>query len=317
MTTIRGRGSVLTMRHRNLAADERRLRRSTARGEFVRLPIGAYVPTAVWRSLSPEERHRLAVAAAADMRASLAISHRSAGAIWGVPSVARPDGLVHARSTTAAGTRTEHGFRKHAVHGLEQHLTTIDGITVTTLARTVLDLAATEDFAEGVVAADWALAHGVSEEALRVALDEWSPARGRPRIEAVLDFADAASGSAGESLSRVLVAESGLPAPVLQQAFFDDAGLIGFVDFWWPDFGLVGEFDGYVKYSDPAMLQGRTPAEAVMAEKVREDRLRASAPGPAVTRWIWPTLREDGGLALQLLRAGLRRTSGPGRTIRA
>ena len=317
MTTIKGRGSVLLMQHRNLAADERRLRRATDRGEFLRLPIGAYVPAAVWRSLSPEERHRLAVAAAADKRASFIASHRSAGAVWGVPSIARPDGLVHARATVAAGTRTEHGFRKHAVVDIDQHVTTVEGITVTTLERTVLDIAATESFAEGVVAADWALAHGVADAGLRAVLDEWAPLRGRAGIEAVLDFADAASGSAGESLSRVLMAEGGLPAPILQQAFFDDAGLIGFVDFYWPEFGLIGEFDGFVKYSDPSMLQGRTPAEVVMLEKVREDRLRASATSPRVTRWVWPSLQEDGALVSLLLRAGLRRRSGRIGTIRA
>jgi hypothetical protein len=96
----------------------------------------------------------------------------------------------------------------------------------------------------------------------------------------------------------------GLPAPILQKEFRDGAGLIGYVDFWWPEFELIGEFDGLGKYTRTEMLAGRSPAEVVIAEKVREDRLRAL--GPRVVRWGWESAISPPRLAEVLRRAGLR-----------
>jgi hypothetical protein len=301
-------GTIILSRHRNrVGQDERALQRAAASGRLARLRSGAYVTTAVWNALSAGDRRRLEVAAMAEMHASYVASHRSAAALWGVPTIRRHDGLVHARVTMAAGTRTEHGVRKHAVVDVDQHLTRVEGVTCTTLERTVLDLAATEAFDEAVVAIDWALAHGATKDRLRDVLDEWAPARGRRRIETAIDFADGASGSPGESVSRVQIAEAGLPAPVLQQAFFDGRGLVGYVDFWWPAFRLIGEFDGLKKYREADLLAGRSPGQVVVAEKLREDRLRATTTRPRVHRWVWATLTERGALARELQVAGLPR----------
>ncbi|MFD1720232.1 hypothetical protein [Amnibacterium endophyticum] len=305
MAAVRAR-EHLVLRHRNRLADERSLQRAAAKGLMTRLRSGAYVPTAIWASLSPDERRRLEAVTAAEMNPDYIASHRSAAALWRVPTIRPSDGLVHARVTAAAGSRTEHGVRKHAVRDLALHLTHVDGVPVTTLVRTVLDLAATEPFEEAVVAMDWALGRGLTKRELHEALEEWGPVRGRRRIEGVIDFADARSGSAGESFSRVLMAEAKLPAPVLQQPFEDGDGLIGFVDFWWPEHNRIGEFDGLKKYREPELLQGRAPGEVVSLEKVREDRLRATPTRPDVSRWIWAVL-QDQSLGWRLAAAGLPR----------
>ncbi|RIX30937.1 hypothetical protein [Amnibacterium setariae] len=288
------------------ALGDRALQRAVRAGEQTRLRSGAYVPTRVWDGLRAEERRRLEAAAMAAMHPAFVASHRSAGALWHLPSVLAPDGLVHARVSAAAGSRTEHGVRKHAVHDVDQHLVVLDGITATSLERTALDLAATQPFHEAVVAMDAALARGVSKEQMRQVLDEWSPKQHRARIERVIAFADPLSGSAGESWSRVQIVQAGLPAPVLQQRFFDGRGFVGETDFWWPGCNLIGEFDGLKKYREAELLDGRTPGRVVEAEKLREDRLRRTATRPSVERWIWATLLVRGGLAAQLHAAGLR-----------
>ena len=56
------------------------------------------------------------------------------------------------------------------------------------------------------------------------------------------------------------------------------------MDFFWSEAALIGEFDGAVELTDPAVLRGRTPVEAVRDEQRREDRLRAT--GPGVVRWV-------------------------------
>jgi hypothetical protein len=308
VSTIAGSQSLIVVRHRNHTGHaDRALQRGAARGDLTRLRSGAYVPTAVWKLLSPADRRRLEAAAMAEVHAGFIACHRSAAALWHVPTIQKPDGLVHSRVTQAAGTRTEHGVRKHAVRDADLHLTTVDGIACTTLDRTVLDIAATEPFSEAVVALDWALRHHTTEARLREVLEEWDPVRGRRRAEAALAFADPRSGSAGESWSRVQIDEGGLPAPELQQEFSDGGGLVGYVDFWWPEFNLIGEFDGLKKYREADLLAGRTPGEVVTDEKIREDRLRATPTRPGVDRWIWATLTERGSLVQRLVVAGLPR----------
>jgi hypothetical protein len=42
---------------------------------------------------------------------------------------------------------------------------------------------------------------------------------------------------------------------------------------------VAGEFDGIDKYLKPEFLKGRTAAQAVVEEKLREDRIRATGAG--------------------------------------
>ena len=71
-------------------------------------------------------------------------------------------------------------------------------------------------------------------------------------------------------------------------------------DFGWPQFRTVGEFDGLVKYG--ALLRpGQDPADAVVAEKRREDAIREE--GWRVTRWIWNELEQFDEVARRIERS--------------
>jgi hypothetical protein len=100
----------------------------------------------------------------------------------------------------------------------------------------------------------------------------------------VVAFADPRSGSPVESLSRVSIAEAGLPAPELQHEFWDRDGRMD-VDFWWPRFGVIGEFDGKVKYLDERYRNGRTLEQVLLDEKWREQRLRRQPGVRSIARW--------------------------------
>ncbi len=60
-------------------------------------------------------------------------------------------------------------------------------------------------------------------------------------------------------------------------------------DLEWPDLKKIAEFDGAGKYLKPEYLKGRTPGEAVVEEKLREDALRRE--GNDVSRWGWYELQ--------------------------
>ncbi|HET8879897.1 MAG TPA: hypothetical protein VFN00_10625, partial [Arthrobacter sp.] len=145
----------------------------------------------------------------------------------------------------------------------------------------------------------------LSKEALLAGIEGvYSAAAGR-RIDAVVQFADARSGSAGESYGRALMRAAGFEAPTLQKEICDRSGRVGFSDYFWEDERIVGEFDGVVKYMKPEYLQGRTPSQAVVDEKRREDRMRAA--GFSVVRWVWQDLMAPLQLERALAAAGVPR----------
>jgi hypothetical protein len=111
------------------------------------------------------------------------------------------------------------------------------------------------------------------------------------------------SESPGESISRVQFHLLGFPPPELQVPFYDEQGLIGYADFYWPELDLVGEFDGDVKYLGETYRRGRLPEEVVKAEKDREDRMRRVV--RAFDRWDWEVALDQRRLALRLRPHGL------------
>jgi hypothetical protein len=93
------------------------------------------------------------------------------------------------------------------------------------------------------------------------------------------------------------------PAPQLQVPFYDEEGFIGYADFYWPELGLIGEFDGAVKYRDKVYLRGRLPEVVVIDEKRREDRMRRVS--SSFARWDWATALDRRLLAQRLTPFGL------------
>lgn len=125
----------------------------------------------------------------------------------------------------------------------------------------------------------------------------------------VITFADARSGSPGESLSRFIMFLQGFPKPELQFVVESaDGCLIGISDFYWPENRLLGEYDGLVKYTRNECLGGELPSGSLAAEKAREDATRATNRG--MVRWVWSAIwasepRSAASLGLQLAEAGL------------
>jgi hypothetical protein len=181
----------------------------------------------------------------------------------------------------------------------------VDGLPVVSAARTVVDLARTLPFEEGVVAADGALHRKIvtaAELADEVRAAKWRT--GAARAAAVVAFADGESESVGESRSRVIMRRGGLPAPKLQVVVRDTAHEeIGRCDFGYTDIRVAAEFDGRVKYGR-LLRAGETPGDAVFREKQREDRLRDA--GWIVTRWVWDELSQP-GLVVARVREARRR----------
>jgi len=96
-------------------------------------------------------------------------------------------------------------------------IVSVGDLPVTSVARTVVDLARTVPFEAAVVAADAALARRlVSSADLALMLVRCIGWRGSPAARRAIGFADDRAESVGETRSRVAIARAGLPAPVPQ-----------------------------------------------------------------------------------------------------
>jgi len=294
---------------------DRDLRRAFARGEYLRLGSGVYVSTSEWSSLDADERYRARVRAAAlRSRPKAQFSHESAAAMWRLPSIGPWPTIAHELTDRGPGGTSRVGIRRHGL-GLDPEPQSIDGVTITSLARTVVDVACTTSFVRAVAMLDcaqrtpdpreprWGLPWATSAEVF-AQLDTLGNYKGSARARRACEFSDALSGSPGESLARVQFRALGLPAPELQVEFFDELGSIGFADFFWRDIGLIGEFDGISKYGARRHFQtGLGLEEIIMREKAREDRMRAVCNG--FVRLGWALVSDRRGLASELARHGL------------
>ena len=144
----------------------------------------------------------------------------------------------------------------------DDHVTTVLGIPVTTVARTVTDLSRTSGFMAGVVAADSALyKHAAVKVEFAIVLRDCVQWRGIVRARQVLDFADGRAESALESVARVRFAQYRIPPPGLQVNIRGAQGFIGRADFCWDEYRTIAEADGALKYEE----QGRARARAQLA----------------------------------------------------
>lgn len=284
----------------------RAVSRAVQRGELVRVKRGAYVSSASWARLAEDEKHLVRARAVASSHRGAVFSHWSAAAILGLPIIGPWPSDVHVAAPRASGGRSEPGIRRHCVGPTPAEHSEVSGLEVTTVARTLADLASVQPFRFAVAPTDFALGAGlVDRDALVRCLNAAGALRGRDRAARVFAFADGRSGSPGESMSRAVIHLLGFPPPLLQVEHRAD-GRCEFTDFEWPEFGLIGEFDGVGKYTRDEYLHGRTPAEVVILEKQREDRLRR-ATGSTFARWGWDAALRVSPLRDLLLSQGLPR----------
>lgn len=279
-----------------------------ARGTLVRIRRGVYCNGSAWTALDDRQRHVLRACAVAEDVAEPVVAERSAAAIWDIPVIGRWPDDVTLLARYRGGGKSEPGVRRTSVGARGAPVVFRSGIPVTSLARTVVDLAAREGFMSGVVAADWSLASGISRDDLRAASRRRSSAYGSAVADAAVEFADAAAESAGESACRAAIFAAGFEVPELQVTFADSTGEMR-PDYFWREARITGEFDGKGKYTR-GVVTDSDPGDVVWREKKREDRLRRLHPGHV--RLLWAHVRDPFALTALLADAGVPRR----RTVR-
>lgn len=306
-------GEIEIRRVRNMGVrpDYRKVRRGLDAGRLHRLGPGAYALMPAWKTLKPRERHRAKVVeATVRMKHPALISHFAAASVHGIEILgAWPDRVDVRVDSGGRGGRSSGLIRRHGIGIDEADAVGWEGHRITTPAQTALDIAAISDHTQGVVVLDqvlWERRPGgalATMEELRMLVERRSSSRGRARIRRALEAASGQADSVRESQSRVLITQLGFPEPVLQREFRLPDGSRARTDFYFPDQDHVGEFDGVGKYIDPELLRGRTPEEALIAEKDRADALARVV--HRVSRWRTPNLRHPRELYDILVADGL------------
>ncbi len=299
----RAGGITTTARLRAAGLSPAQIRHLVRRGSLLPVRRGVYAHADTVASAAGERggEELLCVAAALAMTSSLAVgSHHSAAAVHGLPLLGRRSaGIVTVtRSPDDLGSRSgRKGLLVHTAELPAGHITIQQGVRVTSAARTVIDLARTSSFAEGVVVTDSALHAGKTSKAELAGViahcRRWPGVR---RARRVVAFSDPRSESVLESIARVAFQAHGLPPPDLQVWVGDDDLVIGRADFLWRRYRTIGEADGAIKYTDPWRAS---------AQLERDARLRDA--GYEVVHFSWAQIVRTPAQVVASVRAAFQR----------
>jgi hypothetical protein len=275
-------------------------------GAIIRVRRGAFVPEHLWNSSSEEARHRLLVQATALLHPSpLLFSHYAAAALHRMPLVGPWPHRVHVLEPMASGGSSMPSLFVHRTT-ISRSDEVIDGLMVTGVERTLVDVACSDGFLQSVAMIDYAIHKGRATcDSLLEELAYVAPGRGAKKAARAIYFADGRAESVGESLSRVRMHELGFQLPELQTEFRGPGGARAFVDFSWRRGRLIGEFDGREKYVNPELTRGRSTQSILLAEKDREDWIRPQVDG--FFRWGWGLAWDQRGFGAFLQAHGVPR----------
>ena len=255
-------------------------------GRLHRLHRGVY---AVGHSgVSQEGRWLAAVLACAH---GAVLSHRSAAALWGLrpPVAAWPEVTV----TAGKGGRRR-GIRVYRTRVLaEADVAVSEGLPCTSVARTLVDMAAT--VGEGALAAALDRAETLrlfDAVAVAQALDRAGPRRGTAVLRSLLGdrWEPASTRSELEARFLALCREARLPMPAVDRHVRLGASLRQ-VDFQWPERRLMVETDGYRDHG------GRRAFES---DRRRDQQLIAG--GWQVVRFTWRQITREPAYVEGILR---------------
>jgi hypothetical protein len=242
-------------------------------GAWRRLRHGVYTTGEVWREhQAAGEVHRLECAAVLRRleRGSVVISHGSAARLHDL--VVPHDLRREVRLTDPAEFRVGRGYRISAATIPPHDVEHLGALAVTTVPRTLADVGREWDVADTVVALDDALADNrTTPSELKIATLAQTHWVGCGSAARAVSLARVGAHSPHETRARLALLGAGLPEPLLQQAVLVGSRVVAVLDMYWPDQGVFAECDGMVKYTDP--WQGRSPVEALRAEKRRQDDL--------------------------------------------
>lgn len=124
--------------------------------------------------------------------------------------------------------------------------TQVDGMTVTTPARTAFDLGRRLNLEDGVRRIDALMnATRLTVAEIQSVAEGHAGLRGLARLRKTLSLVDGGAQSPYESLTRLILVGAGLPHPQTQLPVLDEFGfVVAYLDMGWREYRVGVEFDG-------------------------------------------------------------------------
>lgn len=170
------------------------------------------------------------------------VAGQSAAAFYGAKWVddRRPAELLWSNRRPPAGIRT------WSDDVADDEVQVIDGVRVTTPARTALDIACRYRFVRAVAAIDaLARATHLKMADAELLVDRHRGRRGIKQAREVLDLVDAGAESPRETWLRLVVVRNGFPGPQTQIPLYDEFGaLVAVFDLGWEDMKIAMDYEG-------------------------------------------------------------------------
>jgi hypothetical protein len=273
---------------RDAGYDDKAIAAAARSGTWHRFRRGYYTLGVLWAAMDDVDRHRVRSAAVQhSLGDSVALSHVSASVVHGLDIWGLSLDRVHVTRLDGGAGRLEGDVVHHVGVALDDDIVEVRGRPVMQPVRAAIE-------AVGRTTGEIALAHfdsllrrGLSDadQLMRqfMAMEHWPFTQ---HLHLPVRMADPRAQSVGESRGTWFFFQHGIPAPVRQfEVRAPDGTLLGTCDWGWPGHGLLGEFDGYVKYAR-LLRPGQDPGSVVFAEKQREDAIR-EATGMRMIRIVW------------------------------
>lgn len=279
------------------------LQRMLRAGLIVRIRQGAYTFVDVWSAADEIARHRMrAHAVLRSHKTPIALSHTTAAVEHGL-RLFKPDlSRIHVTCLGKPMGRTTKDVVYHEGACHDDDLVLVGPALAVRPVRAGLEAATLSDVPGGLVILDSIVDLGLGTlDEIRVGFERLSGVPHSRKLQITVRLTREGANSVGETLSRHVMWREHLPEPQLQFEVRDEWGnLIGVTDFAWPEYGVLGEFDGMMKYGR-LLRAGETPGDAVEREKTREDALREIT-GWLMVRLIWAELFRPGPTAAKIRR---------------
>jgi hypothetical protein len=246
------------------------LSRAVRSGRLVQVRRGYFTPSG-----SLDER--IAVIAANRDVAGSVVSHRSALLLHDLPIVG-PHSRLPELTVPPNGRGSARAVYLHRATLCQNEIVLIGETPVTSVARSVIDVARYRPTSVGVAAIDAALHRKLTtpDELDQTLLRCWNWPGIRRALRAVR-LSNGRAESPLESVSRLVIGWLRLPAPEINPLALDQYGYpAGRLDFYWDEFGVAGEADGRSKYDARRILTD---------EKDRQEHLEDHS--LVFVRWGW------------------------------
>ena len=146
--------------------DDRDLGRMRRDGSLVPVRRGAYVRERPAARTHAEEHRELIFATAPQLHDGAVVSHTSAAVLHGLPTWQKAIDRVHVTRNRSSGGKRRSIVHVHTAPLPDDHVTAVDGVPVTSLVRTILDLCRTLPIEQAGAAGDAALAYGLVRQVL-------------------------------------------------------------------------------------------------------------------------------------------------------